>query len=88
MHKFLRRTNILKDKLIRYWQIAPGESAKLWDDFLKNRIAAVGWDEIGIDLKDKSKEEILKLVQQKYPENTEPSWQPFPIQLQLADMRS
>jgi 5-methylcytosine-specific restriction protein B len=56
---------------IGYWQIAPGEDARLWGDFLKNSLAAVGWSEIDMDLKGKSKEDLLELYKSRYPEDTE-----------------
>ena len=31
----------------KYWLIAPGENARLWNDFINNKIVAIGWDEIG-----------------------------------------
>ena len=40
------------------WLIAPGEGARLWGEFLKLEIAAIGWDYLG-DLSDyESREEI------------------------------
>jgi hypothetical protein len=32
---------------VRYWKIAPGESARLWDDWQRNGYIAIGWDELG-----------------------------------------
>ena len=29
------------------WAIAPGEGARLWNEFLELRIAAIGWDDLG-----------------------------------------
>jgi MoxR-like ATPase len=55
----------------RYWQIAPGEGARLWDDLYSNSIAAVGWDEINIDLAGKSKAELTALIKKYYPKYTE-----------------
>jgi hypothetical protein len=56
----------LLDGLIgtRYWQIAPGEGARLWSDFLGNSIAAVGWNELDLDLKDISREELLEIYKE------------------------
>jgi MoxR-like ATPase len=31
----------------RVWLLAPGEGARLWEDFKKNTIAAIGWDHLG-----------------------------------------
>lgn len=52
---------------IKYWQIAPGEQARLWDDLYSNSIAAVGWDDIDIDLSGKSKDELTDIVKKYYP---------------------
>lgn len=32
---------------VRYWKIAPGENARLWDDWQRNGYIAIGWDELG-----------------------------------------
>ncbi|MDI1448974.1 AAA family ATPase [Polyangium sp. 6x1] len=31
----------------RVWLLAPGEGARLWEDFRNNSIAAIGWDQLG-----------------------------------------
>lgn len=47
-----------------YWLIAPGEGARLWEQWQEQGIAAIGWPELG-DLTDyNSKEEILKTLDQ------------------------
>jgi 5-methylcytosine-specific restriction enzyme B len=56
---------------IRYWQIAPGEAARLWDDLKKHSIAAVGYAELDFDLTGKTKDELLDLGRQYYPNHTE-----------------
>jgi MoxR-like ATPase len=56
---------------IHYWQIAPGEQARLWNDLLANSIAAVGWDKLNIDLKDMSREELNEHYKSKYPDDSE-----------------
>lgn len=56
---------------VKYWQIAPGEQARLWKDLLNQSIAAVGWNELDIDLKGKSKEEMIELYRTKYPDSKE-----------------
>jgi len=38
------------DQQKRYWLYAPGENARNWEEFYKNGIMGLGWDEIG-DLK-------------------------------------
>jgi len=48
----------------KYWLLAPGEGARKWDEFLKERIAAIGWDELG-DLNNyDSKDEIAKRLRE------------------------
>lgn len=49
-------SDVSKDK--NYWVIAPGENARLWDDFYKNNLIAIGWDNVG-DIK-KHDERTLK----------------------------
>jgi len=31
----------------RYWKIAPGEGARLWEDWRQKRIVSIGWNELG-----------------------------------------
>jgi MoxR-like ATPase len=54
----------------RYWQIAPGEQARLWNDLRANSIVAVGWAPLNLDLTGRSKEELSDLYKQYYPEET------------------
>jgi hypothetical protein len=54
-----------------YWQIAPAEQARLWDDLLKNSIAAVGFYEINMNLSGKTENELMSLFKQKYPDFSE-----------------
>ena len=49
-----------------YWQIAPAENARLWDDLRKNSIAAVGYSEMDLDLSGKSEAEMLESFKQHY----------------------
>lgn len=47
-----------KIEITQFWSISAGENAKLWDDFCRNGIIAIGWDKLG-DLNDyKNQEEI------------------------------
>jgi Cdc6-like AAA superfamily ATPase len=49
---------------IKYWLYAPGENAELWDEFYKEGIMGLGWDELG-DLNDySSKEELTTKLQE------------------------
>lgn len=41
------------------WLISPGEGARLWGDFQKHQVAALGWDDVLGDLSEyNSREEI------------------------------
>jgi len=51
-----------------YWQIAPAENARLWDDLRENSIAAVGYSSLDSDLSGKTEPELLELFKQKYSE--------------------
>jgi hypothetical protein len=48
----------------RYWLIAPGEGARLWEQWQEQGIAAIGWPELGNLASYNSKEEILKTLDQ------------------------
>lgn len=62
----------LIDKLINsltsYWQIAPAEGARLWDEFRDQRIAAVGYSQLNMDLTEKTEKEVRDLYSKHYPE--------------------
>jgi len=49
---------------MRYWAIAPGEHARLWEDFEQNSIIAIGWDKLGDLSQYPDKESIRKALQQ------------------------
>lgn len=52
----------------RYWVIAPGEHARLWEDFKNNSIIAIGWDELGNLDRFSSKQQIRKELGKIYSE--------------------
>ncbi len=54
----------------KYWQIAPGEKARLWEDLRSNSIVAVGWSPLNLDLTGRSKEELFDLYKRYYTEET------------------
>lgn len=56
---------------VKYWQIAPGENARLWPELKSNSIAAVGWNEFDLDLTKKTKDELLNIYKDKYPNTTD-----------------
>jgi hypothetical protein len=48
----------------KYWIFAPGEGAELWDEFYEDGIMALGWDKLG-DLNNyKTKQDIVKKLQE------------------------
>ena len=50
---------------VNYWTYAPGENARLWDDFYKNGIMGIGCNELGDIRQYKTKEDIRKVFQEK-----------------------
>jgi hypothetical protein len=54
-----------------YWQIAPGEKARLWEELRKESIVAVGYSQFEFSVAGKSKHELLNLYRQYYPESTD-----------------
>jgi 5-methylcytosine-specific restriction protein B len=54
-------------KKARYWIYAPGERARLWDDFRRDGVMGFGWDKINQDLsKLKTNEDILSVNRRAY----------------------
>lgn len=53
------------DPKSRYWAIAPGEGARLWNQFTEEGIAAIGWDELGDLRQYSSSEQIERAIQQQ-----------------------
>jgi MoxR-like ATPase len=52
----------------RYWLIAPGERARLWNDMYEEGIIGIGWDDLG-DLKQyNSNEDIANKLQEIFDE--------------------
>lgn len=47
------------DNSIDYWVISPGESSRLWNQFYKENIIALGWDYLG-DLKNYDSKEAIE----------------------------
>jgi len=56
---------------VGYWQIAPGEQARLWNDLLQNSIAAVGFSGINVDLDGITDDQLKDLFKQNYPDFSE-----------------
>jgi len=53
----------------KVWLIAPGEQARLWDEFRDKGIVAIGWNDLGDLQKLGEKSEIAASVEASYPES-------------------
>ena len=78
---FMNITESVKDALgdpppdtRKYWQIAPGEGARLWEELKKHSIAAVGWNNLKGSLEGLTEIEILNALKKAYPDYTETQW--------------
>lgn len=49
----------------RYWKIAPGEKAFLWEDCKKKQIICFGWNDLGDLRQYETKEELLDAIKEK-----------------------
>ncbi|MBC8147419.1 MAG: AAA family ATPase [Bacteroidetes bacterium] len=64
----LEPTNEINNHDKRYWLIAPGERARLWNDMYEEGIIGIGWDDLG-DLKEyDSNEDIAYKIQEIFDE--------------------
>lgn len=50
----------------RYWLYSPGGKARLWDDFYRDGIMGIGWDELGDASQYGSKADIKAVMKQEY----------------------
>ena len=64
---FLLQKNNPKTK---YWQVAPGEQARLWDEFVQESILAVGWDSLTLDISQLKRSELDALYLKTYTDAT------------------
>ena len=66
---------------VRYWLYAPGKGAEMWEQFYKDGIMAIGWDEIGDLRQYKSKEEMKQAMKDRidpaypYKNDSHATWQ-------------
>jgi len=55
------------DDSVGYWLLAPGRDANLWDDFQKNNIIAIGWDQLNQNLQNlPTKEDVAVALKKAY----------------------
>jgi hypothetical protein len=57
----------------RYWLIAPGERARLWDAFQSEGIMAIGWDYLGDLTQYETQEEITARMASEEPSKSKPT---------------
>ena len=62
--------DILGETRLKYWLYAPGENANMWEDFHKNGIMGLGWDELGDLTQYSTKEEIATRLKELYEGDT------------------
>ena len=74
-----------------YWIYSPGDNACMWDEFFKNGIMGIGWDEV-TNLKDFSSKEEIKDFMKKvydasysYKNNAHCLWQ-FANEIKVGDV--
>src|SRR5215213_2869173 len=51
---------------LRMWVVRAGEEARFYDDFKRNRIVAIGWDELGYLSGIKKHAEIKQMIEKAY----------------------
>jgi len=52
----------------RFWLIAPGAGAELWDQWRSEQVASIGWNELGDFSQYESKEEITSALSEAFPD--------------------
>ncbi len=57
--------DVSEDDKPAFWLLAPGENARLWDDFYEEGIIAIGWDYLGNLKQYDNKEEIAEILREK-----------------------
>lgn len=53
---------------IRYWKVAPGGNASMWEESRVNKFIAIGWNELG-NLSDRSLDEIGEDLKRQHPDS-------------------
>src|SRR5688572_14225242 len=64
-----------------YWMIRAGEGGYMLNEFIEKKIIAIGWGEVGDLSKVKGQNEIKSLLNEKYPEYTQPQINNFAAQI-------
>ena len=53
---------------VRFWMYAAGENSRLWDEFYKDGIMAIGWDELGALSEYADRDEMISAMKEKIAE--------------------
>lgn len=61
-HEFA--VDILGESKLKYWLYAPGENASMWEDFYRDGIMGLGWDELGDLTSYESKDDITSRLKE------------------------
>ena len=59
--------------LINYWKFAPGENGIMWDEFYKEGIIAIGWDNLK-DLNEYTTESLAEALEVEEADNSNQVW--------------
>ena len=55
-----------KKDAVTYWIYAPGENAKMWDEFYQDGVMGIGWDKLGDLSKYKDDNEVVSALAENY----------------------
>jgi hypothetical protein len=75
----------------QYWTFSPGSQAEHWDEFYRDGIMAIGWDELEDLRQYQSKDDIRRKYLEIWPSDSDPKndvhacWQ-FPREIQVGDI--
>lgn len=64
--------NADNEESVKYWSIAPGESAVLWNEWKESGYISIGWEEMGDLSKIKSQDEVWDKYVAEYKPKKEP----------------
>jgi 5-methylcytosine-specific restriction protein B len=79
----------IEDK--KYWAIAPGEQARLWEMWKREEVITIGWNGIGNLSQYKTKKEIVRAIEKAFqpkrkPTNNAKTCFDFVYTMQIGDM--
>ena len=86
-----KEKNMPSKDSVTYWIYAPGENAKKWDEFYKEGVMGIGWEELGDLSQYKDEDEIASAVEETYGEdqshkNVKCALTDFLLKMQVGDV--